>query len=224
MAEPIWTAAVGWAYCRGPGRTNAFSWELDRHLKGKDRPNCWTVAEFSRYIRLLTNSVNTEKKNHFRGCQCILSPINVIAVYSVILMRKVIFHFKEQNRKVSRETILIVNIFFSFWLCWVSFSSCDERGLLFLAARAAHCWGFSLPSAGYQCTTSFVSYTGLVVGAPRLQSRGVAVVVRELGCSMACGISPDQGSSPWPLHWQVDSYTVYHWRSPRKNFWSYKGT
>lgn len=59
----------------------------------------------------------------------------MIAVYSVILMKKVIFHFKEQNRKGNRETILIINIFFSFWLCWVSFSSCDERGPLFLAVR-----------------------------------------------------------------------------------------
>ena len=138
-------------------------------------------------------------------------------------MGKVIFHFKEQNRKVSRETILIINIFFSFWLCWVSFSSCDERGLLFLAARSAHCWGFSLPSAGCRCTTSFAGYTGLVVGASRLQSTGIAVVVHGLSCSTVCGISPDQGSNLWPLHWQVDSYPLYHWGSHRKNFWSYKG-
>ena len=25
-------------------------------------------------------------------------------------------------------------------------------------------------------------------------------------CSVACGIFPDQGSNPCPLHWQVDSY------------------
>ena len=29
--------------------------------------------------------------------------------------------------------------------------------------------------------------------------------VHELGCLVACGIFPDQGLSPSPLHWQVDS-------------------
>ena len=28
---------------------------------------------------------------------------------------------------------------------------------------------------------------------------------RGLSCSRACGIFPDQGSNPCPLHWQVDS-------------------
>ena len=30
-------------------------------------------------------------------------------------------------------------------------------------------------------------------------------VVHGLSCSAACGIFPDQGSNPCPLHWQVDS-------------------
>lgn len=31
-------------------------------FKDKDKPNCRTVAEFSRYVRLLTKGVNTEKR------------------------------------------------------------------------------------------------------------------------------------------------------------------
>ena len=40
----------------------------------------------------------------------------------------------------------------------------------------------------------------------------VASVVMEhrLRCSTACGIFPDQGLNPRPLHWQPDSYALYH--------------
>ena len=31
-------------------------------------------------------------------------------------------------------------------------------------------------------------------------------MVHGLSCSAACGILPDQGSNPCPLHWQVDSF------------------
>ena len=31
-----------------------------------------------------------------------------------------------------------------------------------------------------------------------------------LSSSTACGIFPDQGTNPGPLHWQVDYYPLYH--------------
>ena len=31
-----------------------------------------------------------------------------------------------------------------------------------------------------------------------------------LSCSAACGIFPDQGSNPCPLHWQADSQPLLH--------------
>ena len=34
--------------------------------------------------------------------------------------------------------------------------------------------------------------------------RASVVVVHGLGCLMAHGIFPEQGSDPCPLHWQVD--------------------
>ena len=34
------------------------------------------------------------------------------------------------------------------------------------------------------------------------------VVAGGLSCSAACGISPDQGSDLFPLHWQADSYAL----------------
>ena len=39
-----------------------------------------------------------------------------------------------------------------------------------------------------------------------------------LGCSTACGIFPDQGSNPCPLHWQEDSEPLCHQRSPSAHF------
>jgi len=35
-------------------------------------------------------------------------------------------------------------------------------------------------------------------------------VVHRLSCSTACGIFPDQVSNPGTLHWQADSYPLYH--------------
>ena len=37
---------------------------------------------------------------------------------------------------------------------------------------------------------------------------------RFSSCSAACGIFPNRGSNPYPLHWQVNSYPLYHQRSP----------
>ena len=39
---------------------------------------------------------------------------------------------------------------------------------------------------------------------------GSVVVVHRLSCSAACGIFPDQESNLSPLHWQADSYPLYH--------------
>ena len=37
---------------------------------------------------------------------------------------------------------------------------------------------------------------------------------RRAGRSAACGIFPDQGSNPCPLHWQADSQSLRHQGSP----------
>ena len=43
---------------------------------------------------------------------------------------------------------------------------------------------------------------------------GSVVVVHGPSCSAACGILPDQGSNPCPLHWQADSQPLRHQGSP----------
>ena len=46
---------------------------------------------------------------------------------------------------------------------------------------------------------------------------GSAVVAHGTSCSAACGILPDQGSNPCPLHWQADSQPLRHQGSPLKH-------
>ena len=65
--------------------------------------------------------------------------------------------------------------------CARAFSNCGEWGQLFIAVR------------------------GLLIVVCGLQSAGSVVVVYGLSCSAACGIFPDQSSSPCSLHWQADS-------------------
>ena len=43
---------------------------------------------------------------------------------------------------------------------------------------------------------------------------GSVVVAHGSSCSAACGIFPDQGSNPCPLHWQADSQPLRHQGSP----------
>ena len=40
-------------------------------------------------------------------------------------------------------------------------------------------------------------------------------MAHKLSCSAACGIFPDQGSNPCPLHGQADSYPLHHQGSPQ---------
>ena len=39
-------------------------------------------------------------------------------------------------------------------------------------------------------------------------------MARGLSCSSACGIFPNQGLNPCPLHWQADSYPLHHQEGP----------
>ena len=67
---------------------------------------------------------------------------------------------------------------------------------LWCGAQASHCSGFS-------CCR-----------ARALGMRASVIVAHGLNCYKACGIFPDQGSNPCPLHWQVDSFfffLIYFW-------------
>ena len=67
------------------------------------------------------------------------------------------------------------------------------------AGATLHC------SAVSCCGAWALGMRASVVVACGLQSTGSVVVVHGLSCFTACGIFPDQGSNPCPLHWQADS-------------------
>ena len=97
---------------------------------------------------------------------------------------------------------LSIYLFIYFWLCWVFVS---VRGLSLIAASGGH--------SSSRCA-------GLSLSQPLLlRSTGSVVVAHGPSCSAACGILPDQGSNPRPLHWQADSQPLRHQGSPMGLFY-----
>ena len=92
--------------------------------------------------------------------------------------------------------------FFYLWLCWVFVAA---LGLSLVAASGGHssswCAGLSLSRPLLLQST----------GSRRADS---VIVAHGLSRSAACGIFPDQGSNPCPLHWQADSQPLRHQGSP----------
>ena len=82
--------------------------------------------------------------------------------------------------------------------CARAFSSCGKRGPLFIAVRG-----------------SLTIVASLVAESTGSRRAGSVVVAHGPCCSAACGIFPDQGSNPCPLHWQADSQPLRHQGSPQ---------
>ena len=63
---------------------------------------------------------------------------------------------------------------------------------------------------------AWASHRGVLsrCGARAPGTRASVVAAHGLSCSAACGIFPDQGSNPCPLHWQADSQPWRHQGSP----------
>ena len=57
-------------------------------------------------------------------------------------------------------------------------------------------------------------YCGLSLPSTSSRHAGSVIVAHRPSCSAACGIFPDQGSNPRPLHWQADSQPPHHQGSP----------
>ena len=80
--------------------------------------------------------------------------------------------------------------------CARAFSSCGKRGPLFIAVGGP------------------LTIAASLVGSTGSRRAGSVVVAHGPSCSAACGILPDQGSNPCPLHWQADSQPLRHQGSP----------
>ena len=90
-----------------------------------------------------------------------------------------------------------------FWLCWFLVS---VQGLSLVAASGGH--------SSSRCAGLSVSRPLLLRGTGSRRA-GSVVVAHGLSCSAACGIFPDQGSNPCPLHWQAGSQPLHHQGSPK---------
>ena len=100
-------------------------------------------------------------------------------------------------------------------------SSRSEWGLSFIAVHGLFITVVSLVTQHrlQACSLQYLWHVGSIVVAHRPWSvRASAVVVHGLTRSVAYGLLPDQRLNPCPLHWQVDSYPLYHERSPWREF------
>ena len=102
----------------------------------------------------------------------------------------------------------LINLFLYLWLCWVLVS---VRGLSPVAASGGH------SSSG--CTSlGCTLLRPLLLRSTGSRRTGSAIVAHGRSRSAACGIFPDQGSNPCPLHWQADSQPLRHQGSPTSFF------
>ena len=106
--------------------------------------------------------------------------------------------------------LFIYFIYFYFWLCWVFVS---VRGLSLVVASGGHS---SSRRAGLSLSRP------LLLQSTGSRRAGSVVVAHGPSCSAACGIFPDQGSNPYPLHRQADSQPLRHQGSPGSLFLSIK--
>ena len=106
----------------------------------------------------------------------------------------------------SFKLFFFLNLFIYFWLCLVFVS---VQGLSPVAASGDH--------SSSPCADLSVSRP-LLLRSTGSRRAGSVVVAHRPNRSAACGIFPDQGSNPCPLHWQADSQPLRHQGSPRNVF------
>ena len=117
--------------------------------------------------------------------------ISVHIAFHLIMMRLFLFLFF--------FLVLFIYLFLSVLglrFCARAFSSCGKRGPLFIAVRGS------------------LTIAASLVGSTGSRRAGSVIVAHGPSCSVACGIFPDQGSNPCPLHWQADSQPLRHQGRP----------
>ena len=104
-----------------------------------------------------------------------------------------------------------IYLFIYFWLCWV-FAS--VRGLSLVAASGGH--------SSSRCAVLSLSRP-LLLRSTGSRRAGSVVAAHGPSCCAACGIFPDQGLNPCPLHWQADSQPLCHQGSHRQLLMGFYG-
>ena len=108
-----------------------------------------------------------------------------------------------------RLKLLFLFVLFCFVYLWLRWVFVSVQGLSLVAASGGHsssrCAGLSLSRP-------------LLLRSTGSRRAGSVVVAHGPSSSAACGIFPDQGSNPCPLHWQADSQPLRHQGSPELHF------
>ena len=112
------------------------------------------------------------------------------------------FFFFSQNNSLFILFFFIFGCVGSSFLCEGFLQLRQVGATLHRGARASHDRGLSLRSTGSR-------------------RAGSVVVAHGPSCSAACGIFPDQGLNPCPLHWQADPQPLCHQGSPEFPFYSF---
>ena len=107
-----------------------------------------------------------------------------------------------------------IYLFIYFWLCWVFVS---VRGLSAVAASGGHSSSRCAGHSSSRCAGLSLSRP-LPLRSTGSRRAGSVAVAHGPSCSVACGILPDRGTNPRPLHWQADSQPLRHQGSPKLKF------
>ena len=103
---------------------------------------------------------------------------------------------------------MAVTFFFNFYLfIYLFIFGCVGASFL--------CEGF-VATGGHsssQCADLSLSRP-LLLRSTGSRHAGSVIVAHGPSCSAACGILPDQGLNPCPLHWQADSQPLHNQGSP----------
>ena len=125
---------------------------------------------------------------------------NLKFFFNFIMVRTVNMEFT--SLKFFFFLIFTLYFFIYFWLRWVFVS---VRGLSLFAASEGH--------SSSRCTGLSLLWL-LLLRSTGSKRAGSVLVAHGPSCSVACGIFPDQGSNPCPLHWQAYSQPLRHQGSP----------
>ena len=112
--------------------------------------------------------------------------------FKINLFIYLLIYFWLQNLLLFIYYLLFIIIKIYYWV----FVAAHGLSLVVVNRSHSSLWCAGFPLRWLAC---------LCCGALALGPRALVVAARGLGCSVACGILPGQGSNPCPLHWQVDS-------------------
>ena len=120
-----------------------------------------------------------------------------------ISAKPVSFWFLENTKLILFFFFFFIYLFIYPRLCWV-----------FAAVRGPSPAGASGGHPSSRCAGLSPSRP-LLLRSTGSRRAGSATVAHGPSRSTACGILPDQGSNPCPLHWQADSQPLRHQGSPK---------